>query len=107
MILTNGRIYTMDPGPRVVDNCSQFRGGLYDGLYVALAERESCEFVTDDQKRSANLTRFASTVPLASLPGRSAGSPRRAAYPPTARRSSSPPRVDLTYATRSHLVKSD
>jgi predicted nucleic acid-binding protein len=54
---------------RAVDISSQSRGGLYDCLYVALAERESCELVTDDQKLLANLApQFAFILPLASLP---------------------------------------
>src|SRR5918994_2994044 len=40
---------------RAVDISSQSRGGLYDCLYVALAEREGFELVTDDQKLIANL----------------------------------------------------
>jgi predicted nucleic acid-binding protein len=40
---------------RAVDISSQTRASLYDCLYVALAEREGCEFVTDDQKLIANL----------------------------------------------------
>lgn len=54
---------------RAVDISSRTRGGLYDCLYVALAEREGCELVTDDQKLIANLTpQFPFIVPLASLP---------------------------------------
>lgn len=54
---------------RAVDISSQTRGGLYDCLYVALAEREGCELVTDDQKLIANLKpQFPLIVPLASLP---------------------------------------
>lgn len=54
---------------RAVDISSQTRSGLYDCLYVALAEREGCERVTDDQKLIANLTtHFPFIVPLASLP---------------------------------------
>src|SRR5262245_61441670 len=54
---------------RAVDISSQSRGGLYDCLYVALAEREGCALVTDDQKLVANLKpQFAFIVPLASLP---------------------------------------
>jgi predicted nucleic acid-binding protein len=54
---------------RAVDISSQTRSGLYDCLYVALAEREACELVTDDQKLMANLTpQFPFIVPLASLP---------------------------------------
>jgi predicted nucleic acid-binding protein len=53
---------------RAVDLSSQTRGGLYDCLYVALAEREGCELVTDDQKLIANLApHFAFIAPLASL----------------------------------------
>jgi len=48
-LTTPPAVHPYDPVlARVADICSQFRGGLYDGLYVALAERESCEFVTDD-----------------------------------------------------------
>ena len=54
---------------RAVDISSQTRSGLYDCLYVALAEREGCELVTDDQKLIANLKpHFPFVVPLASLP---------------------------------------
>jgi predicted nucleic acid-binding protein len=54
---------------RAVDISSQTRSGLYDCLYVALAEREGCELVTDDQKLNANLKpHFSFIVPLASLP---------------------------------------
>jgi predicted nucleic acid-binding protein len=54
---------------RAVDISSQFRGGLYDCLYVALAEREGCQLVTDDQKLIANLTpHFPFIVPLVALP---------------------------------------
>jgi predicted nucleic acid-binding protein len=53
---------------RAVDISSQTRGGLYDCLYVALAEREGCKLVTDDQKLIANLKlHFPFIVPLASL----------------------------------------
>lgn len=48
---------------------SQFRIGVYDCLYVALAEREGCEFVTDDDKLVKNLQpQFPFIVALASLP---------------------------------------
>jgi predicted nucleic acid-binding protein len=54
---------------RAVDISSQTRSGLYDCLYVALAEREACELITDDQKLIANLKpHFPFIVPLASLP---------------------------------------
>jgi predicted nucleic acid-binding protein len=45
------------------------RIGVYDCLYVALAERECCELVTADDKLIKNLqARFPFIVPLASLP---------------------------------------
>jgi predicted nucleic acid-binding protein len=54
---------------RAVDISSQTRSGLYDCLYVALAERDGCEVVTDDQKLIANLKpHFPFIVALASLP---------------------------------------
>jgi len=54
---------------RAVDISSHTRAGLYDCLYVALAEREGCELVTDDQKLITNLKpRFPFIVPLASMP---------------------------------------
>jgi predicted nucleic acid-binding protein len=53
---------------RAVDISSQTRSGLYDCLYVALAEREACELITDDQKLIANLKpHFPFIVPLALL----------------------------------------
>lgn len=54
---------------RGLEISSQYRSGFYDCLYVALAEREGCKLVTDDQKLIANLaSRFPFIVPLASLP---------------------------------------
>lgn len=45
------------------------RIGVYDCLYVALAEREGCEFVTaDDRLVRALQPHFPFIVPLASLP---------------------------------------
>ncbi len=40
---------------RATDISSQTRSGLYDCLYVALAEREGCALVTADAKLVANL----------------------------------------------------
>jgi predicted nucleic acid-binding protein len=40
---------------RAVDISSLMRCGVYDGLYVALAEREGCEFITADTKIVKNL----------------------------------------------------
>jgi predicted nucleic acid-binding protein len=54
---------------RATDISSQTRAGLYDCLYVALAEREGCQLVTADQKSIHNLApHFPFIVPLASLP---------------------------------------
>jgi predicted nucleic acid-binding protein len=36
--------------PRALEIAQQFRQSVYDCLYVALAERESCELVTADDK---------------------------------------------------------
>jgi predicted nucleic acid-binding protein len=36
--------------PRALELAKQFRQTVYDCLYVALAEREGCEFVTADDK---------------------------------------------------------
>jgi predicted nucleic acid-binding protein len=45
------------------------RIGVYDCLYVALAEREGCQLVTADDKLVNNLqTQFPFIVPLASMP---------------------------------------
>ena len=55
--------------PRAIDISSQFRIGVYDCLYVALAEREKCEFVTADDKLVKNLQpAFPFIVPLSSMP---------------------------------------
>src|SRR5262249_3254295 len=48
---------------------SQTRSGFYDCLYVALAEREQCDFVTTDERLARNLqARFPFIKLLASLP---------------------------------------
>ncbi len=48
---------------------SRARAGLYDCLYVALAEREGCEVVMADDRAISNLRpSFPFVVPLASLP---------------------------------------
>jgi predicted nucleic acid-binding protein len=36
--------------PRAYELSSQFRIGVYDCLYVALAEREQCELITADTR---------------------------------------------------------
>jgi predicted nucleic acid-binding protein len=48
---------------------SAARIGVYDCVYVALAERESCDFVTADDKLLKNLgAQFPFIVSLASMP---------------------------------------
>jgi predicted nucleic acid-binding protein len=55
--------------PRAIDISSTLRIGVYDCLYIALAEREGCQFVTADDKLVRNLqAQFPFIVPLASLP---------------------------------------
>jgi predicted nucleic acid-binding protein len=53
--------------PRAIQISSQKRIGVYDCLYVALAEAEGCELVTADTRLIANLPGFP-IVSLASLP---------------------------------------
>jgi predicted nucleic acid-binding protein len=55
--------------PRAYEISSSMRVGVYDCLYVALAEQESCELVTADDKLIKNLQAgFAFIKSLASLP---------------------------------------
>jgi predicted nucleic acid-binding protein len=72
-----GDILTTPPGlhatipllPRVAALTSSLPTSVYDCLYVALAEREACEFVTADDKLVRKLqTQFAFVVHLSSLP---------------------------------------
>lgn len=44
--------------PRAVEISSKARIGVYDCLYVALAEREGCELVTADSKLVTSLPAF-------------------------------------------------
>jgi predicted nucleic acid-binding protein len=54
---------------RAIDISSQARVGVYDCLYVALAEQEKCEFVTADDKLVKNLqAMFPFLIDLKSLP---------------------------------------
>lgn len=54
---------------RAVAISSAAKVGVYDCVYVALAERETCELVTADTKLITNLQpQFPFIVPLASLP---------------------------------------
>lgn len=43
---------------RAIDTSSQLRIGVYDCLYVALAEREKCDFVTADDKLVNNVQKL-------------------------------------------------
>jgi predicted nucleic acid-binding protein len=54
--------------PRAISLSSTLRLGVYDCLYVALAEREGCEFVSADSKLITNLQpSFPFIASLASL----------------------------------------
>jgi predicted nucleic acid-binding protein len=52
MVMTDlPRLYPSLPLlPRAVELASKLRKGVYDCLYVALAEREGCDFVTADER---------------------------------------------------------
>lgn len=69
-MMTQPRLLPVTPlTPRAIDISSALRIGVYDCLYVALAEQEGCEFVTADDKLVKNLqARFPFIVSLASLP---------------------------------------
>jgi predicted nucleic acid-binding protein len=55
--------------PKAYEISSRMRVGIYDCLYVALAEQEKGELVTADEKLVKNLQpQFPFIVPLASLP---------------------------------------
>lgn len=55
--------------PRAYAISSQMRVGVYDCLYVALAEREGCNFITADDRLVRSLqAHFPFIVPLSSLP---------------------------------------
>jgi Predicted nucleic acid-binding protein, contains PIN domain len=55
--------------PRAYAISSSVRMGVYDCIYIALAERENCTFVTADSRLVANLqARFPLIVSLDSLP---------------------------------------
>jgi predicted nucleic acid-binding protein len=49
---------------RAAEISSQTRAGLYDCLYVALAEREGCDVVTADQKAINNRNRSSGPAQL-------------------------------------------
>ena len=55
--------------PRAIEISSQMHIGVYDGLYIALAERERCEFITADDRLFRNLhSKFPLIVALSTLP---------------------------------------
>lgn len=55
--------------PRAYAIAHRHQASVYDCLYVALAEREQCEFVTADSKLVNNLkAHFPFIVALSSLP---------------------------------------
>lgn len=55
--------------PRAIAISSAARVGVYDCLYLALAEQEGCELITADDKLVKNLQKkFPFIVPLSSLP---------------------------------------
>jgi predicted nucleic acid-binding protein len=53
--------------PRAGEIASRFRVALYDCLYVALAERESCAVITADRGIISLQSQFSFIVPLSSL----------------------------------------
>jgi predicted nucleic acid-binding protein len=55
--------------PRALEIASHHRIGVYDCIYVALAEREGCELITADERLVRSLgTAFPFIVSLDSLP---------------------------------------
>lgn len=55
--------------PRAIEIASLFRIGVYDCVYVTLAEREKCELLTADDRLVRTLrSQFPFVVPLSSLP---------------------------------------
>lgn len=53
---------------RAVEISSQLRVGVYDCLYVALAEQEGCELLTADARLASLKTAFPFITELSSLP---------------------------------------
>jgi hypothetical protein len=83
-----GSALTMSRLLRAADISSTSREGVYDCLYVALAEREGCELVTADSRLLATFkTTFPFIIDLASLPGWEPPSPqdRALSVPPNHR----------------------
>jgi len=54
--------------PRAIEISLQLRHGVYDCLYIALAEREGCELLTADTKLSNLRGTFPFIIDLALLP---------------------------------------
>lgn len=55
--------------PRAIDMCLKTKQSVYDCLYVALAEKETCDFITADDKLVRNLQpQFPFIKHLSSLP---------------------------------------
>jgi predicted nucleic acid-binding protein len=55
--------------PRAQDIAKKYKRSVYDCLYVALAEREQCDFITADNKLVNSLqSAFPFVVSLASMP---------------------------------------
>lgn len=52
---------------RAIDISSQMRIGVYDCLYIALAEREKCDFITADEKLMNNVQKQFPFVRLLSM----------------------------------------
>ena len=53
--------------PRALEIAKQFRQTVYDCLYIALAERQSCEVITADRGITSLQSQFPFIVPLSSL----------------------------------------
>jgi predicted nucleic acid-binding protein len=71
VLSTPPQLFPSYPGliTRAFAIASQRRAGVYDCLYVALAEREGCELITADDRLVKNLQpHFPFIVSLASLP---------------------------------------
>jgi predicted nucleic acid-binding protein len=71
VLATPPKLYPSYPNllGRAFSISSQMRIGFYDCLYIALAERESCDLVTADDKLVRNLQpHFSFIVALSSLP---------------------------------------
>ena len=67
---TMPRLYpTLSLLSRAIEIASRHRIGVYDCLYVALAEREGCDLITADERLARNLgATFPFLVSLDSLP---------------------------------------